>query len=138
MFEYIKSLFAKKPPVEFRHPEFGVLTHDSGVWSGKTQRDGRAIRFCVGGTDTAPNAGLLARMSAVIGGFAELERTALEFICSQEPTAKASAFTFYSLDFLWEDKRDDFVFEFTLDGDIDGIWRVEFENGQPKSLGRDD
>ena len=138
MFERIKSLFAAKPPVEFRHPEFGVLTLDSGLWSGEAQRGGRSVRFCVGGTDTGPDAGLLDRLRDVLGRFGELERTALEFICAQVPTAELAQFTFDSLDFLWEDKPDDFVYAFTLDSDVDGIWRVVFEGGRPKSLGRED
>lgn len=81
---------------------------------------------------------MLNRLHDALDRFSEFERTALEFICAQEPAAKPGEFTFYSLDFLWETKPDDFVFEFTLEGDVDGIWRVEFESGRPKSLGRDD
>jgi len=47
-------------------------------------------------------------------------------------------FTFCALDLLWEDQPDDFAMEFELAGDTDGVWRVEFQNGQPKFVGRDD
>ena len=86
----------------------------------------------------APDLGLINRARSVMSKFAELERHALEFICSEEAGTKPDDFTIYSLDWLWEDKPDDFVFEFEMKGDIDGIWRVEFEKGLPTSLGRDD
>jgi len=137
MFQRLKSLFAAKPPVQYQHPAFGVLTLDSGVWGGSTQHGGREIRFYVGGTETAPDAGLLQRVRDLVARLPEAERAALDFIRSQSP-AVTGEFTFYSLDFLWEDKPHIFAMEFTLAGDDDGIWRVEFEHEQPKFVGRDD
>jgi hypothetical protein len=138
MFRRLKSLFAAKPLVEFRHPEFGVLTLDSGLWSGEAQRNGRSIRFCIGGTDTAPDAGLLDRVRELVGRFPEVERSALDFLRDQEESVRQGAFEFYSLDFLWEDKPHLYTLEFTLAGDDDGIWRVEHESGHPRFVGRDD
>jgi hypothetical protein len=132
MFHRLKSLFAAKPPVEFRHSEFGVLTFESGLWSGETQRDGRNIRFCIGGTDIAPNAGLLDRVRELVGRFPGIERTALDFLCAQDKGVRRGDFDFYSLDLLWENKPQLYTLEFSLAGDDDGIWRVEFENEQPK------
>jgi hypothetical protein len=138
MFQRLKLLFAAKPAVEFRHPEFGVLTLDSGLWSGEAQRDSRSIRFCIGGTDTAPDTGLLDRVRELVGRFPEVERTALDFLRAQDARVREGEFEFYSLDFLLEDKPHLYTLEFTLAGDDDGIWRVEFESGQPKYVGRDD
>lgn len=137
MFQRLKSLFAAKPPAEYHHPQFGVLTLDSGVWSGIARQNDQEIRFYVGGTDSAPDAGLLQRVGELLERFPHVERAALDFIRSQSP-AVTGEFTFYSLDFLWEDKPHMFAMEFTLAGDDDGIWRVEFEHGQPKFVGRDD
>ena len=138
MFKSIKSLFGQKQPTQFHHPEFGVLTNDGGIWSGETQIGGRRIQFHISGSDTAPDLELINSAHSVTSKFTELERRALDFICSEEAGVKAEDFTIYSLDWLWEDKPDDFVFEFEMKGDIDGIWRVEFEKGLPTSLGRDD
>lgn len=138
MFQRLKALFAAKPAVEFRHPEFGILTLDSGLWSGEAPRGGRSIRFCVGGTDTTPDSGLLERVRELVGRFPEVERSAIDFLRAQEPSARQDGFEFYSLDFLWEDKPHLYTLEFTLAGDADGIWRVEFESGQPNYVGRDD
>jgi hypothetical protein len=138
MFQRLKSLFAAKSPIEFRDPEFGVLTLDSGLWIGQMHRGDRTLRFCIGGTETQPNAGLLAGMRELVERFPEVERTALDFLCTQEDGVRHDEFEFYSLDFLWEDQPHCFALEFTLTGDDDGIWRVEHEDGRPKFVGRDD
>src|ERR1043166_4249526 len=119
MFQRIKSLFAVKPPTEYHHRELGVLTLDSGVWSGIARRDGREMRFYVGGTESAPDAGLLDRVVELLERFSQVEKAGLEFVRSQSPEV-IGEFTFYSLDFLWEDKPHIFAIEFTLAGDEDG------------------
>lgn len=138
MFQRLRSLFAAKQPVEFRDAEFGVLTLDSGIWIGEAQRGGRSIRFCIGGSGTAPDDGLLDRVRELVRCFPEVENTALDFLRAQDASVRQGRFEFYSLDFLWEDKPHLYTLEFTLAGDDDGIWRVEFESGQPKFVGRDD
>ncbi|MFN0055163.1 MAG: hypothetical protein ACKV0T_23565 [Planctomycetales bacterium] len=138
MFQRLRSLFAAKPPVEFRHPEFGLLKHDSGLWNGEAQRDGRSIGFCIAGTDTAPDSELLDQVRDVIECFPEVERAALEFLRALDPSVRPGAFKFYLLSFLWEDKPHLYTLEFSLAGDDHGIWRVEFESGEPKYVGRDD
>lgn len=126
------------PDVEFRHPEFGVLTCDSGIWSGDAQLDGRTVRFSVGGTEIAPDAGLLDRVRELLRRFPEVERSALDFLCAPDLRVRTEDFAFYSLDLLWADKPQQYTLEFTLAGDEDGIWRVEFEGDQPRFTGRDD
>ena len=140
MFEYLKSLFEPKSkrPGKFSHPALGVITFESGIWCGETLRDGRRLRFYVGGSVTAPDSGLLDCVERLFERFPEVERTAIEFIRAAEDETRLSKFTFDSLNFLWEDKSQFYALEFTLSGDDFGIWRVEFEGDQPKSVGRDD
>ena len=140
IFHRLKSWFAAKPPVEFRHPEFGVLTLDSpgGLWTGYAQREGSSIRFYIGGTDTEPDAGLLDRVQEVVGRFPEVDGTALDFLGAQDASVRQGEFEFYSLNFLWENKPHIFALEFTLVGDDDGIWNVEHDSGHPIFVGRDD
>lgn len=137
MFKNLKTLSAPKRSVEFRDPEFGVLTCNSDLWSGEAQRDGTRIRFCIGGTDTTPDAGLLDRVRELVRRFPEVERRALDFLCTQDASVRPGEFAFESLNLLWEDKPHLYTLEFTLTGD-DGIWRVEFESDLPKYVGRDD
>jgi hypothetical protein len=138
MFRYLRSLFAARPPVELRHAEFGVLTLDSGLWWGAAQSGERSIRFCIDGTDAEPDVGLLDRVRDLLTRFAEVERSALDLLRSHAAYVGQGEFAFDSLDFLWADKPHLFTLEFTLAGDDEAIWRVEFENGQPKYVGRDD
>lgn len=129
---------SRRPSRQLQHPELGTLSGESGLWGGEVQQDDRVIRFCIAGTELEPDIALIQRLRAAISRFPELERTALEFLCVQEPDVQQGEFTFQSMDFLWKHKPDSFALEFTLVGDDDGIWRVEFEGGHPKSMGRDD
>ena len=138
MLKWIQSLFSAKPLPVFHHGELGVLTLDSGLWSGTVRRAGREIAVHIAGTEMAPDNGLLVHASNVLARFTQVESEAVAFIRDQEAGLSPTDLTIYSLDFLWEAKPDDFVLEFTLQGDLDGVWRVEFEAGCPKSLGRDD
>ena len=138
MFSRLKSLFAKPPPPEFRDSELGVLTLDCGVWIGTAQREQRALRFIVAGTETAPDAGLLGRVRSLLSRFSDTERSAMEFLRSRESEVREARLDFYSFEFLWEDKPDDFAFEFLAGGDDSRVWRVEFVAGQPSQTGFDD
>lgn len=127
----------QNPPLHMQHPELGTLTFESDLWSGQMERDGKPIHFYIAGTESQPDGKLVDQLRAAISKLPELERAALEFIHAKEPDALGD-FTFESLDFLWEQKPENFAMEFALAGDDDGIWRVEFESGHPKSVGRDD
>ena len=137
MFRAVKALFLKKPAPELRHPELGVLIFDSDLWSGKVQHDGRDIPFVVGGTALGPNPILLDRLRNLLAGFRDVEVKAVHFLCPQEAPVSPSEFRFHSVDFLWPDRPDCFVMEFTFEGDVWAIWRVEFNEGEPKYTGRD-
>jgi hypothetical protein len=138
MFSRFKSLFAKPQSVEFRDAELGTLTLDSGVWIGAFQHDGRKLRFVVGGTDSAPDAGLVACVRALLNRFADTERKAVEFLRSRESEIRQAHLDFYSFEFLLEEKLEDFAFEFLADGDDSRVWRVEFVAGRPSQTGFDD
>lgn len=153
MLEFFKSLFAAKPPVTLLDSRFGLLTWERGIWSGEAHSAGRSIQFFVAGDQAAPDATLLASLNDTLDRFNDIQCDALDFLVTsanaadqsssrffwdERPSVGRHEFAFYAVDFLWEHKPNDFALEFTLEGDVDGIWRVEFENGRPKSLGRDD
>jgi hypothetical protein len=129
---------ARQPPRRLQHPEFGTLTFESGLWSGQIQRDGREVHFFVAGTDATPDAGLLSCVHSLLARFRETERIAMEFLRIREPELRQAKLDFDSFSFLWEDKPDDFAFEFLADGDDSRAWRVEFVAGQPNQTGFDD
>ena len=129
---------AKPLRAEFCDSELGVLTLDCGVWGGTVQRDGKEIRFHIAGTASAPDAGLVGRVGVLLVGFADVERRAMEFLRSREAALSHAQLSFYSFDFLWEGKPDDFAFEFLAGEDESRVWRVEFVAGQPSGTGFDD
>jgi hypothetical protein len=138
MFSSLKNLFTKSPPPEFRDSELGVLNLDGGIWGCTVQRDGRELRFWVGGTKTAPDAGLLASVRRLLARFPDTERCAIEFLRSREAELRQARLDFYAFEFIWEAKPDDFAFEFLAGGDDSRVWRVEFVAGQPSQTGYDD
>ena len=128
----------RKPAHEVRHPAYGVLTGQGGVWTGIGRSNGREVRFTVGGTESAPDDVLLQRVDAILGKFADVERRAVEFLRREEDEVKRAAFEVYGLDVPDEKHPDDFALEFVADRDDSRVWRVEFESGQPKCTGFDD
>jgi|GEM_PF-4476670 len=138
MFARLKQMFALKTPVQFEHTAFGCFEGSDGVWTASISHGSDSFQLSLGGSDSAPDDRLLAAAARLLPRFDELRNIALRFITSQESSARPEHFTIYGFDFLWEDRPDDFVLEFTMVGDIVGIWRVEFESGAPKFLGRDD
>lgn len=138
MLSRLKRLFAKPPAPEFRDEELGVFTFYGSVWMGKVRRDGRDLRFSVAGTETAPDAGLLGRVRSLLAEFADVERAAIQFLRSRESELHQARLEFYSFELLWEDKPDDFTFEFLADRDDSRVWRADFVAGQPRHTGFDD
>jgi hypothetical protein len=147
MFELFKSLFAAKTPVTLNDPELGLLTYGHGVWSGATRSGERDIHYYLSGDDAAPNATQLNAFRKILARFDDFEGRAVEFLVERtsgedrstaeffrekRSTIEQRDFDFYAIDFLWEERPDEFAMEFLLDGDVDGVWRVEFKNGQPQ------
>ena len=132
---YVKE---RQRPHQITHAELGKLVYDSGLWSGKLHLGGRSIPFHVAGTEAGPDPSLLDQLPRKPETFGEWEQAAKDFIGLKEPKLKREYLEFYSLDFLWDDRPQAFALEFTLAGDVDGVWRVEFVDGRPQSVGRDD
>lgn len=84
---------ARRPPRQLQHPEFGTLTFDSSLWSGQVQRDGRDIRFTIAGTESEPDSRLFQQLRTSISRLPELEKSALEFVRSQQPEVQQGDFT---------------------------------------------
>lgn len=128
----------RQPIGEVRHPTFGLLTGEGGIWSGTTPTNGREVHFTVAGSDSAPNEQSLRRLSAIFGRFPDVERQAAEHLRKQEAEIGKAALEVYGLDVTEGTRPDDFTLEFLADGDDSRVWRVEFQAGQPKQTGFDD
>ena len=128
----------RQPTREARHPTYGLLTGEDGLWTGIAHPNGREVRFTVGGTDTAPDDELLRQVDGIIGRFAEVERQAVEHLREHEAEVGKATLEVYGLDVAESSHPDDFTLEFVADADDSRVWRVEFEAGQPKRTGFDD
>jgi hypothetical protein len=128
----------RQPTHQMRHPTYGLLAGDGGVWTGTARSNGREIRFTVRGTDSVPDENMLQRVGGIIGRFPELERRAVEHLREYEVEIGKAALDVYGLDVAESDHPDDFTLEFVADADDSRVWRVEFEGGQPKRTGFDD
>jgi len=137
MLSWLKRLFEKKPPFRIEHPKFGVLTYDSGLWSGRLRSEEGEFSFTVAGTTSAPDASLLEKLERALARFAELKSRALDFLASLDPHIKASEFRLDSLDLLWPHQPERFFINFSLQWDRWAIWRVEFLADKPNCLSRD-
>ena len=127
----------RRPRAQITHPQLGLLTCDEGLWCGETVCDERRLGFCIAGDETAPDEGLLAVLQEKLASIDQWEQAALDLLCRDE-RVESELFTLKSLDFLWPDRPDSFALEFEMEGDPDGIWRVEFQNNQAVHTGRDD
>lgn len=123
---------------EVRHPMYGLLTGEDGLWTGIARTNGREVRFTVGGTDTTPDDELLRQVDGIIDRFADVERRAVEHLREHEEEVGKATLEVYGVDVVDNSHVDDFTLEFVADADDSRVWRVEFEEGQPKRTGFDD
>ena len=134
MLPKISKWFAPKPHPVFEHPILGAFTFEDSIWTSRFQ----GVELSIAGSDSAPNQTLLAAASALLDRFPEIKETALDFLVSQDGAPAREDFTCYDVELLREDSPAHFALRFILLGDLGGIWRVEFEDGKPLFLNRDE
>lgn len=128
----------RKPTRKVQHPRLGMLASEGSLWAGVVRRDGRDIRFLVGGSENAADERLLSQVENIIGSFAESERRAVDFLRNREACVRDSHLDFYMLVVSDRGRPDHFTFEFVERGDDSREWRVEFIAGEPTHTGFDD
>ena len=132
------SILKKSPQPTFQDQSLGKLIYDSELWTGKLKND---VYFFVAGNPERPDPLLLNSLKDLLKKFDKINLNALSYIKKQlEPHQEIDIndFTNYAVDFIWDDHPELFALEYTMKDDLDGIWRVEFKNGNPVSIGRDD
>jgi len=134
MFQDLNKWFAPKPQPIFVHPTLGSFELDDGIWTGRFQ----GIELSLAGNESAPNEALFVAATALLDRFLEVKETALVYLVSQDEAPDKEDFTCYDLELLREECPNHFALRFMLLGDLGGMWRVEFEDGAPLFLTRDD
>ncbi len=130
-------------PMPLHHPRLGELRwHDEGWWEGVWGGDGEtSLEFSVAGDRNAPSEDLVTALEATLGRWREVNQKLRHFLTSQMPHSAANTVELLrptGVDYLWPARPDYFVIDLELEGDDGAIWRVEFAQGEPKHLGRDD
>lgn len=127
--------------MQIRHAELGELEWDAdGWWQGAVTIDGEDLAFAIGGDAKAPDPALVKALVATLKQGEDVIAAAKDFVVAAAKKNRTRVdpdeLEAMSIAYLWSAKS--FVIELELAGDEDAIWRVEFEDGVPKQIGRDD
>jgi hypothetical protein len=131
-------MFAPKPHPVFEHPTMGSFRFEDSVWIANIPQGANTLALSIAGNDTAPDDGLVAAASVLLARFFEVKEEALAFLLEQEEAPSREDFICNGMELLREDCPNHFSLSFILFGDLGGLWRVEFEDGTPEFLARDD
>jgi len=137
MFKRLKALLTRAPRLQVQHPDLGMLTLHEGYWRGEWQHEDRPIGLVLAGTEAGPAPALIERLRALLNKSSPVRQSAVEFICAQKRLFNASDFALRSVRFPDANRPEIFVMEFSVKGDEEGLWRVEFERNQATRLARD-
>ena len=127
-----------KPPFAFEHATLGSFVADDDVWTTKVAVGNSTLELSLAGTASAPHEALITAATALIARFSEVKETTLAFLTSQDEAPERDDFICQGMELLREDYPNHFSLSFVLYGDDGGVWRVEFEDGEPLFLTRDD
>jgi len=130
----------------FHHPRLGELRwQDEGWWEGvwivAMRSHSISLEFAVHGDREGPAGPLVSALERTLGNWPDVDQQLRRFLASKVPPETASvadSLEPISVSYLWPARPECFAVELTLEGDEGAIWRVEFERGEPKHLGRDD
>jgi hypothetical protein len=122
----------------FEHTDLGSFVAEGDIWTATIAEGDRKVEVSLAGNEAGPHEALLTAASALLERMAEVKEQALGFLTSQEEAPDREDFICQGVEFLREDYPNHFSLSFVLFGDDGGVWRVEFEDGEPLFLARDD
>jgi hypothetical protein len=142
MLRRLLSFLQKRPEAEVTlvHPRLGPLKFVEGIWYGQAPLKPE-IEITIIGNERGPDEKQAEHLLECLQAFGAIEQKMQNFLSAElasDPKVKVSDFQIQSLDFLWPKEDDYFVVELKSKWDEYGLWRLEFVNGEPKFLGRDD
>lgn len=129
---------APVPRLTFEHTALGSFVAEGDLWISTIPQGNASIELELAGNDSAPYEALTVAASALLAQFLEVKEKALAFLTAQEDAPNREDFICQGMELLREDYPSHFSLSFVLFGDDGGIWRVEFEDGEPLFLARDD
>lgn len=133
-----------KPQMD--HSALGRMTLHKPIWSGEYERGDRKLAFYVPGSLEGPSPNLLPAILRILEDSDDTTRSAIEYLIatqSKDPLLSKrkldpDMFKLESMGCIDENSPEEFALEFELDGEPNGVWRVEFKNGTPVFSGYED
>ena len=122
----------------FEHTALGSFVAEGDLWTSTVSDGGKNLELSLAGNESGPSEALITAASALLQRISEVQKIALNFLTSQEEAPGREDFICQGLELLREDYPEHFSLSFVLFGDDGGVWRVEFEDGAPLFLTRDD
>lgn len=135
---HLNEWFAPKPHPVFENPTLGTFRTQEGVWTANIPQGKDNLVLSLAGNESAPDERLITAASGLLARFPEVKDQALVLLTSQADAPSREDFTCYGLELLREEFPNHFSLTFILFGDLGGLWRVEFEDGESLFLARDD
>ena len=127
-----------KPHPVFVHLTLGSFVYEDGIWNSTITRGNESLELSLAGSELAPHENLVTSAIALLARFAEVKGQALDFLIAQPEAPEREDFICHGIQLLLDDYPNHFSLTFILFGDLGGLWRVEFEDGEPEFLARDD
>jgi hypothetical protein len=120
-----------------RHPKLGELQWaDEGWWEGEAPVKGGELPFAVKGDKRGPDQELVTALSATLSKWPELLKKTKVFLTSSDFGHAVDGVAMLAIVFLSTPQH--FAIDFMHEDDEEAVWKLEFENGEPKQLSRDD
>ena len=120
-----------------RHVKLGELQWaEDGWWEGEAPVKGGELPFAVGGDKRGPDEPLATALAATVAAWPEVVKKAKAFLMKQG-AGNVGDFAVLGIVFLVTPNHFAIDLEIEEDGEPE-IWKLEFENGEPKHLSRDD
>ena len=129
---------SSNPRLVFQHVTLGSFVAEGDIWTSNIALDSGSLELSLAGNESAPHESLVTAASALLARLSELKEAALDLLTSQDDTPDRRDFICQGMELLREESSDHFSLSFVFFGDLGGIWRVEFEDGEPLFLARDD
>ena len=130
--------FPPKPHPAFEHPTLGSFVFEDGIWTAQIPQGTNSLELSLAGNDSGPPERLIEAAIDLLARFAQVKEQALDFLIAQEEAPNREDFICHGMQLLLDDYPNHFSLTFILFGDLGGSWRVEFEDGAPEFLARDD
>lgn len=122
------------------HPSLGVLHWENEWWTGQRRMSNESVlKFSIAGDPDGPAENLVAALMRTLNQWPETWREIMAFLKKEDRWfPELEDFSPECISYLAKDMPGKFTVDLELNGDANGFWFVEFCDGKPKCVVRDD